>query len=400
MIPSEWKRCQIQEIATIIRGASPRPKGDPRYYGGSIPRLMVADVTRDGKYVTPKVDYLTEEGAKRSRPVPAGTLTIVCSGTVGIPSILAVNACIHDGFLALEKVSEECNKEFLYYIFSSLQQSFEASATHGGVFINLTTQILKEFEFSLPPIAQQKKIAEILGTWDEAIGAIEKLIAAKQKLKKSLMQKVLTGQIRLRGYLNEPWKLVNLGQLAEIRRGASPRPIGDPEYFSETGRGWVRIADVTASKTYLVKTTQYLSALGESKSVAVDPGDLIMSICATIGVPRIVKMKACIHDGFVVIRSDPGKLLSFFLYHFIKYISLKLADSGQPGTQKNINTSIVSKIKVPAISLEEQIDIADLLSIADEEIYKLEDLLVKLQQQKRGLMQKLLTGQWRVKTEE
>ena len=93
-----WQISTISDIARVIRGSSPRPKGDPRYYGGEVPRLMVADITRDGKYITPTIDFLTEEGAKKSRPVPAGTFVLVCSGTkeaVGLPGLLAVDACIH-----------------------------------------------------------------------------------------------------------------------------------------------------------------------------------------------------------------------------------------------------------------------------------------------------------------
>src|SRR5690349_2082931 len=107
--PSDWPFVSIQEVGTVIRGATLRPKEAPRYYGGRVPRLMGADVSRDGKYVTPSIDFLTEEGAKLSRFLPAGTLTIVCSGNVGVPSFLAVDACIHDGFLALTNIKQAAN---------------------------------------------------------------------------------------------------------------------------------------------------------------------------------------------------------------------------------------------------------------------------------------------------
>jgi type I restriction enzyme S subunit len=129
-----WKKVTIGEIGHVLRGASPRPKGDPRYYGGSVPRLMVADVTRDGRYVTPRIDFLTEEGATLSRPMPKGTLTIVCSGDVGTPSFLAIDACIHDGFLAVTNLSQRCKPEYLYEAFLSLKSQLERSATHGGGF--------------------------------------------------------------------------------------------------------------------------------------------------------------------------------------------------------------------------------------------------------------------------
>lgn len=198
-IPAAWKVAKISSIAEVIRGASPRPQGDPRYYGGDVPRLMGADVTRDGKWVTPKIDFLTQEGAKRSRPCPKGTLTIICSGDVGIPSFLAVDACIHDGFLALINIDEaSASKNYLYHVISSLKQKLDASATHGGVFTNLTTTILKEFQLPLPSIEEQEKIASVLDAADDKIRVLSTKRGHYETLKRGLMQKLLTGEWRVR----------------------------------------------------------------------------------------------------------------------------------------------------------------------------------------------------------
>lgn len=199
VIPKMWTVAEIISIADVIRGASPRPQGDPRYYGGNIPRLMGTDVTRDGKWVTPKIDFLTQEGAKRSRPCLKGTLTIICSGDVGVPSFLAVDACIHDGFLALINIDESrANKNFLYHIIFSLKQKLDASATHGGVFTNLTTEILKKFLLPLPPLDEQIRIASVLDTADEKLAIEKKKKAYYQDIKRGLMQKLLTGEWRVK----------------------------------------------------------------------------------------------------------------------------------------------------------------------------------------------------------
>ncbi|MGB6170064.1 MAG: restriction endonuclease subunit S, partial [Geitlerinemataceae cyanobacterium] len=263
--------------------------------------------------------------------------------------------------------------------------------------IKITKSSLLKLEIVLPSLPEQCKIAEILGAWDDAISTLEKLITAKRKLKQGLMQQLLTGKTRFKEFEGSEWETVKLSEIATIRRGASPRPIKDTKWFAETGRGWVRISDVTASDTYLIKTSQYLSRLGVEKSVKVDPGDLIMSICATIGVPRIVGIPACIHDGFVVFRDFEDKINKFFLYHYINLIAAKLENSGQPGTQKNLNTGIVGDIEIIMFPLSEQEKIASVLSAADAEISTLEKQLAAYKQQKRGLMQQLLTGKTRVK---
>lgn len=196
-IPKSWEVKNVEDISTVIRGASPRPKGDPQFYGGNVPRLMGADVTRDGKYVTPKIDFLTEEGAKRSRPMPAGSLTIVCSGTVGVPAILAVDACIHDGFLGLQDINASCNVEFLYYAFEPLQQQLDAAATHGGVFTNLTTSIMKTFPLPIPPLTEQLEIVKRLSVFDESIQNQKNSLEGLIDIKKGLLQDLLTGKVRV-----------------------------------------------------------------------------------------------------------------------------------------------------------------------------------------------------------
>lgn len=195
----EWvSKVPLGEIGQIIRGASPRPQGDPRFYGGNIPRLMVEDVTRDGKYVTPRIDYLTELGSTKSRFCKAGTLTIVCSGTVGVPSFLAVDSCIHDGFLAITDLRDDINSDFLYYKLLLLKDTLERSATHGGIFTNLTTQILKNFVISLPILEEQIRIAEILSIADMEELNLKKFLSGIVYSKRALMQQLLTGKKRVK----------------------------------------------------------------------------------------------------------------------------------------------------------------------------------------------------------
>lgn len=195
----KWSKIELREIGTIIRGASPRPKGDPRYYGGKVPRLMVKDVTRDGKYVTPKIDFLTEAGAEKSRPCKAGTLTIVCSGDVGVPSFLAVDACIHDGFLAIiELKSSLIHADFLYYQLKRLRSRMERSATHGGVFTNLTTTILKDFIIEIPLVKEQLEIINVLSKADREIEKQELKLKKLKSQKQGLMQQLLTGKKRVK----------------------------------------------------------------------------------------------------------------------------------------------------------------------------------------------------------
>lgn len=195
-VPIAWNILKVKDFASVIRGSSPRPKGDSRYYNGPVPRLMTEDVTRDGKWVHAKIDSLTEEGAKLSRFLEKGSLVIICSGgkeTVGLPGLLTHDACVHDGFLALKKINGEfTNIEFLYYWILHYQKTMEQIATHGCAFINLTTDIISDLKVTVPPLPEQRQIAGILTRCDETIAAARANVAAAKALKMKMINEMLS----------------------------------------------------------------------------------------------------------------------------------------------------------------------------------------------------------------
>ena len=195
------------------------------------------------------------------------------------------------------------------------------------------------------------------------------------------------------GVSPDEWEVVKFRDFTQIYRGASPRPIQDPRWFSDcSGIGWIRIADVTKSKKYLLETSQYLSSEGVSKSRFVDKGKLIMSICGTIGRPIILKTPSCIHDGFIVFEDlDKKQTQVEFLYYWLAYNEHYFQKQGQKGTQANINTDIVKITPIALPPLPEQEKIAEVLSTMDEHIGETEDLIEKTETLKQGMMQRLLT---------
>ena len=196
-IPAHWRVVRLGEVGKVVRGASPRPKGDPRYFGGTIPRLMVEDVTRDYKYVIPRIDFLTVEGAKLSRFLPKGTVVIQVSGNPGTPAILGVDACIHDGFAAIQEL--DINKiaaEFLFYWLDQTKQRHKRLA-FGAVFQNLQTYAIRDFVIPLPPLDEQREIARMLQAVDAKIAAEERRRAALEELFKTLLHALMSGRIRV-----------------------------------------------------------------------------------------------------------------------------------------------------------------------------------------------------------
>ncbi|WP_208374041.1 restriction endonuclease subunit S [Helicobacter pylori] len=193
------------------------------------------------------------------------------------------------------------------------------------------------------------------------------------------------------------WQRVRLGDIAEIKRGASPRPIENPKWFcANSNVGWVRISDISKNSRFLYKTAQKLSKKGIEKSRFIKQNSLIMSMCATIGKPIITKIDTCIHDGFVVFENP--KIDLNYLYYFLCYIEKEWLESGQQGSQVNLNVDLIKNKEVFCPKdLNEQIAIANILSDVDRYLYSLRALILKKESVKKALSFELLIQRKRLK---
>lgn len=407
-IPIEWEVKRIRDIAEVSRGASPRPKGDPRYYGGNVPRLMVADVTRDYKYVTPKIDFLTEAGAKLSRPMPAGSFVVVCSGTVGVPAMLAVDACIHDGFLGLKNISKDCDKEFLFYCFSFLKSKFDSAATHGGVFTNLTTSIMNEFTVALPPIGEQKGIVAILSSVDEAIDKAEAIIEQIEKVKKGLMKQLLTegvGHTKFKktkiGEIPEEWEVKALEDFCEyVTYGfTTPMPTTEVGPFMITAKD-VRDGKIQYETARKTDVQMYTNALTLKSKPSI--GDILITKDGSLGRLAIVDREGiCINQSVATIRlKQEASIMNKYLFYLLASpkIQKRILNDAGGSTIKHIYITKLAKMEVPIPKgLDEQNKVVTLLDLIEGKLEKEREKLTQFIAIRKGLMQSLLTGKVRVK---
>ena len=191
------------------------------------------------------------------------------------------------------------------------------------------------------------------------------------------------------------WQVVPIGHLARVTRGASPRPIDNPGWFdAESGTGWLRIADVTAAGKYLLTTKQDLSAAGIAHSRFVPSGNLVMSICATVGRPIITAKDVCIHDGFVVFGNLKAEIE--YVYYVLSGMETTWSDRGQTGSQMNLNTDIIKSAAIPVPPSDEQRAISKALSAVDGLLQALEMLITKKLAVKQATIQQFLTGKTRL----
>ena len=166
------------------------------------------------------------------------------------------------------------------------------------------------------------------------------------------------------------WKEYKLGDLVEIGRGASPRPIKN--YITEKpGIPWVKIADATKSiNKYIERTNEYIIKEGRRKTVY--PGELIVSNSATPGIPKFMKIEACVHDGWLVF-DEYKNIDTLYLYYFFLDYRRILAHSASGTVFKNLTTEIVRDVSINLPPLQEQKAIAKVLTAFDDKIELLQD---------------------------
>lgn len=331
-----WPKLKVSEICDIVRGSSPRPKGDPKYYGGDVPRLMIEDITRDGKYVTPKVDYLTKAGALLSRPMKKGEVVITVSGRPGVPAILSMDACIHDGFVGFRNLSADVDTEYLYHYLSFLTEKTNNQSV-GAIFKNLTTEQIKSLEISLPPITIQKRIAETLDKSDTLRKKDQILIQKYSDLVESFFYDLFGDPVAN----DKQWNVQKLGSLTSLISSGST-PLGGQKVYQESGILFIRSQNIRMNEIELSPAT-YISPEIHSnmKRTWVKNNDVLLNITgASIG--RVAKYEgdsdvANVNQHVCIIRLYQDKLLPDFLTSLISFPSFqsKIIGSSSGGTRES-----------------------------------------------------------------
>lgn len=205
-VPEHWDVKPMRMIANVVRGASPRPAGDPRFFDGdAVPWVTVAEITKDSQIdLTETETFLTEEGAKLSSVFPAGTVIYSNSGaTLGVPKILRIDACANDGVVAFENLSSNINPQFLYHYLASITDAIREKVKQGSGQPNLNTDIVKALRFAVPPFNEQDfivgHIAELIAQFDSLASEAQRAIDLLQERRIALISAAVTGKIDIRG---------------------------------------------------------------------------------------------------------------------------------------------------------------------------------------------------------
>ena len=390
-VPEGWSKKTLEDIANVSSGGTPS-RGKPEYWNGAIPWVTTAEI--DFCEIFDTTEKITQDGLNNSsaKLFPIGTVLLAMYGqgkTRGKVAKLGIEATTNQACAAIVFKHNFCVEYYYQYLRS--QYDNIRNLSNSGSQENLSGSIVKSIQVPAPPLPEQQKIAQILSTWDKAIATCEQLLFNNQQQKKALMQQLLTGKKRLLDedgvrfcgecpeYLLE--KIEKLGW-AELGRGnvISKKDMEDipgeyPIYSSS------------------VKNNGLMGAYGdfmfeeELISWSVDGGGNFF---------YRPKHKFSITNVSGYMRLDTNKLDYQFIAAQLEFLHSKLKFD----YQTKAHPSVIRKMYILAIpTLEEQKKIATVLTTADREIELLQTQLESLKQEKKALMQQLLTGKRRVKLE-
>ena len=211
---------KIGDVCTIRRGASPRPIKDYIAEEG-MPWVKISDATSaNSRYLYHTDEYIIEKGVPKSVTVEPETLIVSNSATPGLPMIMKIKACVHDGWLVFSEFNG-VTRDYLYYKFIDIRRSLVNQA-NGSVFMNLKTDIVRNFDIMVPPIAVQNKIVNILLALDEKIENNKQINRNLQEQVDAFYKSWFVDFERHGGECPDSWNIATLADIAEITSGKRP----------------------------------------------------------------------------------------------------------------------------------------------------------------------------------
>ncbi|MAY36432.1 MAG: restriction endonuclease subunit S [Spongiibacteraceae bacterium] len=405
MVPEGWIPSQIGDIAKFSSGGTPSKK-NADYWGGDEPWISGKDLKTH--YLASSIDSLTDEGFKRAKKAPKGSSLILVRGMTllkDFPVGYATREVAFNQDLKALVPEESVDGLFLSFLLvAEKHKILQLVSTAGHGTGRLDTQSIQEYPVNLPPLSEQKKIAQILSAWDKAITTTEHLLANSQQQKKALMQQLLTGKKRLLDKngvkFDVEWKSLRLSdffqRMTEKNNGKSDNVltmsgqnglIRQEDFFKKT------VASETLDGYFLLKKGQF--AYNKSYSNGYPMGAIKRLNRYADGV--VTTLYICFEI------SDSDNYESGYWEHYFesgllnKGLSKIAHEGGRAHGLLNVKPSDFFSLKVAVPCLNEQRKIAAVLFTADQEVASLRQKLDALKLEKRALMQQLLTGKRRVK---
>jgi type I restriction enzyme S subunit len=385
-IPKEWKVVRVNKLFDLYKGTTPSTK-IKEYWDGTIPFVTPTDITKINDlneiYLRTTENYITEKGLKSKglRLVPKRSLLFTSRATIGYLAINETEVAINQGIISLIPKNTNVDVTFFYYFLQKLRSLFENLAG-GSTYKEISMSTFSNINMPLPSLSEQQKIAEILSTVDEAIQKTNEIIAKTERLKKGLMQELLTKGIGHKefkdteiGRIPKEWKIAELKSFLELKNGERPEIIDN---------GNVPIYGANGIMGY---TTEFLVN---------NDFTIVIGRVGASGEVHLGQGKIWVSDNAIYSKSyDKHRVHLPFIFYLLKFKELKRFATKT--THPIITQTFLNSLKISLPPLSEQKKIAEILLAVDRKLEIERNEKARLERIKQGMMDLLLTGKVRVK---
>ena len=383
----------LGEIAEF-KGGKRLPKGKMLTSSNTgHPYIRITDISNH-KIDLGNILYVSKEDQEKiSRYiVKADDLILTIVGTIGLVAIVPETldkANLTENCIKINLRKDILDTKFAYYYLTSKEGQDQIHGLNvGSTQPKLPLYNIAKIEIPSPSLQEQAAIAEVLSSIDDKIDLLHRNNKTLEEMAETLFRQWFVEGAK------EEWEMGTLGELVLVKRGGSPRPIQD--FLSDSGLRWLKISDVTSVPSpYVFNIKEYIKEEGIKKTVLLKKGSLIVSNSATPGIPKILAVDSCIHDGWLYFPES--QLSNEFLYLFFLKIKTELVSLGNGSIFTNLKTDIVKNFPIlkPDAQTLEKFD--DIISPVFKKMYSNTVQLLSLTETRDVLLPKLMSGQVRVK---
>ena len=387
---TNWQKIKIGDIADVISGGTPSTKNYD-FWNGDISWLTPKDLSGyKERYISKGERNITTSGLQNSsaRLLPKGTVLLTSRAPIGYLAIAKQEVCTNQGFKSII-LKGGYLPEFFYYLLKN-NIEYIIGMSSGSTFAEISGTQVKNLEFNVPDYDTQKKIAGVLGALDDKIELNNKINQNLEAQAQALFKSWFVDFEPFGSKMPSDWKIGKLGNFIEIKRGGSPRPIQN--YISTSGLKWLKISDATSEMSpYILTIKECIEPEGLSKTVKLDAGSLVLSNSATPGIPKILDIESCIHDGWLYFPKS--NFSNEYLYLLFKYIRNDLISLGNGSIFTNLKTDILKSFEIVIPSISALNDFNKIIVSAFALIHKNRREIKNLIELRDTLLPKLMSGE-------
>ena len=333
----EWRECTIGDLGQIVTGKTPSTKKN-NYWGGKIMFITPKDIQAT-KHILKTERHITDDGEKAVKGVilPKDSICVSCIGNIGYLG-MTTEECVSNQQINSIIVNNNNDVDFVYYLLKSLWAYFKNYEGQSTALSILNKTQFSKIKVQIPSVEIQKKISSILSGLDNKIELNNKINNNLEQQAQAIFKSWFIDYEPFDGQVPTTWKYGVLGDFVEIKRGGSPRPIQN--FLSDSGLHWLKISDATGiSSPFINEIKEYIIEEGLKKTVFLKSGSLVLSNSATPGLPKILDIDTCIHDGWLYFPSS--KFSNEYLYLYFKHIRDNLVALGNGSVFTNLKTDIL-----------------------------------------------------------